>query len=190
MGSPLQSSPPRSLSSHLPVGQGHPLRAQPSPVGGVSSLWPLGGHRDQRRGQAAPESRALVSQAEMQGHTDSGQLCGEGAHSEWALGWGGDSRLLHLPQPGPPLHLDPTFCMGSGPAVSQEGRLRSKDLGWGTEGPIGECPHQGALEASPPQGLHSPTDILSGPEAAQRHYFDNKVPPSQRYGFSRSHGWM
>lgn len=124
--------------------------APPSPLVGSAVCGHLEATETEGGARRPPEPRAPVSQAETQGHTLTA-VWGGVPTSECSLGRGGDSKPLHLPQSGPPLHLNPTFCMGSGPAVSQEGRLRSRDLGWGTEGPIMGCPHQGALEVV--QGL-------------------------------------
>lgn len=147
VGPPLKSSPPRPLSSHTPVGWGHPLRAQPPPCWWGQQFVATWRPQRPKEGPGGPLNPGLRYPRLRQGHTQTlGSCVGRGAHIRVLSGEGWGQQASAPAPVWSPLHLNPTFCMASGPAVSQEGRFRSRDLGWGTEGPVMGCPHQGPLE--------------------------------------------
>ena len=149
----------------------------PSPLVGSAVCGHLEATETEERAWRPPEPRAAVSQAVTRTHTDSGQLCGEGCPHQSALWRGvGTASLCTCPNlvsstPEPQLLHGVWAGCESGRKVEVQGsRVGDRGAHNGVPPPGGSG---GGTEASPPRGLHSPTDILSSPEAAQRHYFAN-----------------
>ena len=88
------------------------------------------------------------------------------------------------------LNIQKTKIMASGPITSWEtdGETVSKLTFWGSKITAdGDCSHEIKKTLTPWKESYDQPRWHIG---KQRHYFANKGPSSQGYGFSSSHVWM
>ena len=87
------------------------------------------------------------------------------------------------------LNIQKTKIMASGPITSQgiDGETVSDFIFWGSKITAdGDCSHEIKMLTPWKESYDQPRQHIQ----KQRHYFANKGPPSQGYGFSSGHVWM